>query len=563
MASSTKKKAKKSTATKAAKRIGGRGAGGKVPRPKRAAAGPGSTRSINPATLAENGSIPNTDLRRMPELFARARAAQKEWAATPVRQRKKHIIKMRNYIRDHAEELSEIVSRDNGKSRIDALATEVVPCALAADWYAKNTAEALHPHNLPVSSIIFANKRNRIIRVPLGVVGIISPWNYPLSIPFGEVVMGLMAGNAIMLKVAAATIMVGRAIEQIVEAGDLPEGLFTHIVGSGGQVSAAFFENRIDKIFFTGSVATGKTLMAAAAQTLTPLSLELGGKDPMIVMADADLERATNGAAWAGYQNAGQSCGGVERIYVHESVYQPFVDLLASKTRAMRHGADHSFEVDMGSMTTEDQMKTVKSHVDQAVRAGAKIVAQSKPADVGRGWFYPATLVTEVDHSMTLMREETFGPVLPVMKFRTVEEALELANDSSMALTSSVWSRNISEARKIAARLQSGVTTINDHLYTHGQAETPWGGWKESGIGRTHSMLGIEEMTQAKVINWDLLPSKRNIWWFPFDRGTYDALLSALRFAFPTSPVAMAKHGVRLTAYMIKKMFSSWKPEEK
>ncbi len=520
------------------------------------------TVSINPATLEEIGRVPHTDLSQMPELFRRAREAQKVWAETPVRKRRRHILKMRNYIRDHAEELAAIVSADNGKSRIDALATEVLPCALAANWYAKHTEEALRPHSLPLSTILFFNKRNRLIRVPLGVVGIISPWNYPLSIPFGEVVMGLMAGNAIMLKVAAATIQVGQAIERIVAAGELPPGLFHHIVGAGGAVSRAFFENGVNKIFFTGSVPTGKQLMAAAAATLTPLSLELGGKDPMIVLEDADLERAANGAAWAGYQNAGQSCGGVERIYVQEKVYDDFVKLLAAKTRAIRHGADRNFDVDMGAMTTKEQLAVVEGHVKDALKRGARIEAQSKSTNGSKGYFYPATLMTGVDHSMPLMREETFGPVLPVMKFRTIEEALELANDSTMALTSSVWTRNIRAGRRIAARLESGVTTINDHLYTHGQSETPWGGWKESGLGRTHSLLGIEEMTQAKLINWDLIPARRNIWWFPFDHETYDVLLSALRFVFPTSPLALAKHGVRLTVYMIRKMFSPWRTNQ-
>jgi acyl-CoA reductase-like NAD-dependent aldehyde dehydrogenase len=467
---------------------------------------------------------------------------------------------MRDYIVEHAEELAGIVSRENGKLRLDALTTEVIPAALAADWYGKHAERALAPKRVPMGSLLFVNKRNQLRRVPLGVVGIISPWNYPLSIPFGEVVMGLMAGNAVLLKVAAATVTVGQAIERIVTADGLPEGLFQHIVGSGGRVSEAFFENGIDKLFFTGSVPTGKTLMAAAAKTLTPLSLELGGKDPMIVLADADLERAANGAAWAGYQNAGQSCGGVERIYVHESIYQPFVDLLAAKTRALRHGPDHGFDVDMGAMTTEEQLATVRRHVDEAVRAGAQIVAQSKPTDENaKGYFYPATLMTGVDHSMELMREETFGPVLPVMKFSTIEEAIRLANDSSMALTSSVWTKDVEAGKQIAAELQSGVTTVNDHLYTHGQSETPWGGWKESGLGRTHSALGLEEMTQPKLVNWDTLPAKRNIWWYPFDRDTYDGMLAALRVSFPKSLSGLIRDVTTLSKLMLRKMFSPWK----
>ena len=526
----------------------------------RPAGAAGETVSHNPATLEEVGRVPNTDLADMPAIFARARAAQVDWAKRSFADRRRHVQKMRDYIVEHAEELAAIVSRENGKLRLDALTTEVIPAALAADWYAKNAEKALSPRRVPMGSTLFINKRNQLRRVPLGVVGIISPWNYPLSIPFGEVVMGLMAGNAILLKVAAATITVGEAIERIVAAGELPAGLFQHIVGSGGRVSQAFFDNGIDKLFFTGSVPTGKTLMAAAAKTLTPLSLELGGKDPMIVLPDADLERAANGAAWAGYQNAGQSCGGVERIYVHESVYEPFVELLAKKTRAMRHGPDHACDVDMGAMTTEDQLATVRRHVDDAVKSGAKIVAQSQLTDpAAKGYFYPATLVTGVDHSMDLMREETFGPVLPVMKFSSIEEAVRLANDSTMALTSSVWTRNLAVGKEIAARIESGVTTINDHLYTHGQSETPWGGWKDSGVGRTHSAIGLEEMTQPKLINWDIVPAKRNIWWYPFDQQTYDGMLAALRMNYPRSLLGWFRDMANVTKLMLTKMFSPWK----
>jgi succinate-semialdehyde dehydrogenase/glutarate-semialdehyde dehydrogenase len=520
----------------------------------------GVTEVYNPATLEKVGEVANTDLSRIPEFFANARIAQKHWAALSFKQRKPHLLKMRDYIVDHAEELAEIVNKSNGKSRTDALITEVMPCALAADWYAKNAGKVLQPKKVSTSSILFLNKKSLIAHIPVGVVGIISPWNYPLSIPFGEVVMGLMAGNAIMLKVAATVPLVGEAIENIVAAGELPDGLFHHLVGSGGAISTAFFEHNIGKIFFTGSVPVGKQLMAQAAATLTPLSLELGGKDPMVVLADADLERAANGAAWAGYQNAGQSCGGVERIYVHESVYDEFVKLLAEKTKAMRHGVDRDFDVEMGSMTTQNQLKTVQKHVDSAVQSGAKIVAQSYAPNTEKGFFYPATLMIDVNHDMEMMQEETFGPVLPVMKFSTVEEAITLANDCTMALTSSVWTRNTQLGKEIALKIEAGVTAINDHLYTHALSETPWGGWKDSGLGRTHGAHGLAEMSHVKVVNWDILPGvKRDLWWFPFDKATYNAILTALRFAYPKSVGGYFSHGLKLMPFMLKKVFSVWK----
>lgn len=521
------------------------------------------TQDINPATGELLGEVANTDMSTAPEIIARAREAQKTWASYSFRQRASYIKKMRQYIVDHADEIATIVSQSNGKTKVDALATEVLPCTLACEWYSKNAERVLKGNTRTPSSLLFFNKLSRLEHLPMGVVGIISPWNYPLSIPFGEVVMGLMAGNAIILKVAAATPLVGKAIQEIVEAAGLPEGLFAQLVGSGGSVSKAFFENQIDKIFFTGSVGVGKDLMKQAAENLTPLSLELGGNDPMIVLADADIERATNGAAWAGYQNAGQSCGGVERIYVHESIYRDFVDLLKQKTLALRHGySDDANKVDIGSMTTRSQLNTVEQHLEDALANGAKIEAQSQPTGSQEGFFHPATLITDVSAEMLTMREETFGPILPVMSFSTVDQAIEWANDSDLALTSSVWTKNLKEGKTIAKRLESGVTTINDHLYTHGLSELPWGGWKLSGVGRTHGPEGLMEMTHPKVVNWDMLPSKRNLWWYPFDHATYSALLNALRFVFPKSFSQRSISGLKLSPFLVRKMFTKWKPKK-
>ena len=521
---------------------------------------PGLTIAYNPATGEEIGTVPNTDFNSLPEMFEHARSAQKIWARRSYRERARALRLMRDYIVEHAEELSEIVSKSNGKTRVDALATEVLPCTLACDWYGKHAEKVLKTKKLPIDSLLFFNKRSVIERRALGLVGIISPWNYPLSIPFGEVIMGLMAGNAIILKVAAATPLVGHAIEKIIAAGNLPKGLFQQVIGSGGAVSKAFFDHGIDKIFFTGSVPVGKQLMEQAAKTLTPLSLELGGNDPMLVFEDADLERAANGAAWAGFQNAGQSCGGVERVYVHEAVYDDFLQLMKQKTEALRHGPGQSFDVDIGSLTTQGQLNTVQQHLEDALAKGAKIVAQSKPVGPQNGYFHPATLLTDTKEGMLLVDDETFGPVIPIMTFRTEEEAIQLANESHLALTSSIWSRDLKRAKRIAGQLESGVTTINDHLYTHGLSEMPWGGWKHSGLGRTHGHEGLLEMTHAKAINWDVLPLKRNLWWYPFDEATYDTLLNAQRMMYPKDAKQCVNSALSAAPFMVKKMITKWKP---
>jgi succinate-semialdehyde dehydrogenase/glutarate-semialdehyde dehydrogenase len=271
------------------------------------------------------------------------------------------------------------------------------------------------------------------------------------------------------------------------------------------------------------------------------------------------LERAANGACWAGLSNAGQSCAGIERIYVQETVYDSFIKLLSEKVQKLKVGQDSDSYVEIGSLTTQEQLAIVKSQVAEALKKGAQILVQGKLDKKLKGFFFPPTVLANVNHSMRIMREENFGPVLPVMKFESIEEAISLANDSDMALSSSIWTKNIEFGKKISLKLETGVTSINDHLYLHGQAEVPWGGWKNSGMGRTHSHLGLEEMTQAKVINWDILPSKRNSWWYPYDVKTYHSLLAALRMIYPQGFLDFFKSVFTALPFMIKKMFTSWK----
>ena len=318
-------------------------------------------------------------------------------------------------------------------------------------------------------------------------------------------------------------------MERAFEAAEMPKGLFNYVNLPGRIAGDALLDAHIDKLFFTGSVAVGKELMGKAAKTLTPVSLELGGNDPMLVCPDAHLERAAAGALWAGFSNAGQSCGGVERIYVHAEVYHRFVDQLAEKVRVLRIGPDTDYQVDMGAMTTTGQMETVRRHVTDAVARGATIAAQADPPSSLQGNFLPAVLLTDVDHSMDVMKEETFGPVVAVMKVNDMDEAVRLANDSDLGLTASVWSRNGRQAMRLARRLQAGAVTINDHLMSHGLPETPWGGFKHSGIGRTHGHIGFDEMTQPQVIIGDLLGGlSRNLWWHPYSPELYDGIRGLL-----------------------------------
>ncbi|TSA29794.1 MAG: aldehyde dehydrogenase family protein [Ignavibacteriales bacterium] len=484
------------------------------------------TEDFNPATGESLGFSKLHSVDELVEMIHLAEEAQKLWKEYSVAERIKSVLKIREYIVSNADKIAEIISRDNGKTRIDALATEVLPAAMGISFYCKNAKRFLRDKRLGSGNIFLINKRSKIVRVPYGVVGIISPWNYPFSIPLAEVIMGLLAGNAVILKTASETQMVGLALKEAVEFANLPSGIFNFINLPGKIAGDAFFDSGINKLFFTGSVAVGKYLMGQAAKTLTPICLELGGNDAMIVCEDADPYRAAMGALWAGFQNAGQSCGGVERIYVHEKIYESFMNILKDKIENLHVDYDTDFNSDMGCMTTERQLEIVRNHIEDALNKGANVYAQSKtPKNNQLKNFHPAVVLTNVNHNMIVMRDETFGPVVGVMKFNNYEEAIILANDSYLGLTGSVWTKNQNRGEKIAKQIKAGVVTINDHLMSHGLVETPWGGFKESGIGRTHGEMGFDEMTQPLTIVKDILPFvKKNLWWHPFNKNLYKGL---------------------------------------
>lgn len=492
------------------------------------------TESVNPATGKVIGRSPKNSVDDLTEAILKARIAQEAWAALPVKERTRTLKRIGVHLMEHAEGIAALISQENGKTRIEALATELLPAVMALDYYTGHAKRFLKPEVLLPGSLLLFNKWSKVLRTPYGVIGIISPWNYPFSIPFSEVVMGLLSGNAVILKTASSTQLVGREIEACVSAAGLPDGIFSFMNISGNVAGDAFIDSGIDKLFFTGSVSVGKNLMSKAAQTLTPLNLELGGNDAMLVCEEADLDRASNGAVWAGLQNSGQSCAGVERIYVHESVYEPFMEIIKAKVKSLRVGQDEDFKVDMGAMTTKEQMETVRNHLEDALKKGAVIAAQSDcPPKEGPGNFLPATVITEVNHEMLVMQEETFGPVLALMKVRNMEEAIALANDSIYGLTGSVWSRDAKKAGQIARKMRAGVITINDHLVSHGMPETPWGGFKSSGFGRTHGKIGFQEMTQPQVVVHDLLAfAKKNLWWRPYNEALYRGILGAMKLFY-------------------------------
>jgi acyl-CoA reductase-like NAD-dependent aldehyde dehydrogenase len=469
--------------------------------------------SINPATLEELGRFHIDTPAEVNAAVARARAAQPHWEALSYRNRARYILKVQRALYERQNEIINIISDETGKPPFEALTTEVFPISDLMSHFAAKTEKILRDERFTLA--VFRNKRSMISYEPLGVVGIISPWNFPFSIPTGEVVMALMAGNAVVLKPSELTPLVGDAIKRLFVGAGFPEGVF-EVVQGDGSTGAALVDSPVDKIFFTGSVRTGKKIAEVAASRLLPVVLELGGKDPMIVCEDAPFERTVKGAVWGAFANCGQVCASVERLYVVEPIADKFISSVVEEVKKLRLGQPSGFTTDIGPLINENQLKIVTDHVADAVAGGARVLTGGRKRDDLEGYFFEPTVLVDVNSSMKVMTEETFGPVLPIMVVKDEEEAIREANNSRYGLLASVWTGDNERGRRIASRIEAGTVIINDALFTHGAAQTPWFGVKESGLGVTHGRAGLFEFVRMKHVNWDMLPLKSDWWWFPY-----------------------------------------------
>ncbi|HWW75254.1 MAG TPA: aldehyde dehydrogenase family protein [Pyrinomonadaceae bacterium] len=502
---------------------------------------PGAAREIisyDPSTGEEVGRVPLRSADEVAAAVARARSARKNWGALPFRERADVVMRARALVLEEMDEIAALISRESGKPAAEAIAMEVVPALDLMQFFARKSGRMLRPEKIDIGLYRFLGRSSFIEYRPLGVVGIISPWNFPWATPLGEVVMGLMAGNSVVLKPSELTPLVGLKVGEVFARAGLPEGVLEIVTGDG-STGAALVEAGVDKVMFTGSVPTGRRVAEAAARKLTPVVLELGGKDPMIVFEDADLEAASEAAVWGAFANSGQACASVERCYVHESIAEDFTRRVVGKVKALRQVTSEvdggGAACDLGSMSSERQFRVVEEHVREAVERGARVLAGGGRARgcSERGWFHEPTVLSNVDHTMAVMREETFGPVLPLMTFRTEDEAVRLANDSPFGLTASVWTRSIKRGRRVASRIEAGTVMVNEVLYTHGIAQTPWGGVKQSGLGRTHGRLGLLEMVAPHHVHVNRLALLQDVWWFSYTPGAA-ALFRSLARRFAT-----------------------------
>jgi len=482
--------------------------------------------SINPATNEVIAQFESTAPADIPAIVARARSSQSEWAGQSIRERAAVLRRLRDAIFDARDEIAATISRETGKPRVEAVFAEIILALDTADFVARHAPKWLRPERVRHHNIAVKAKSAWLEYEPMGVIAIISPWNYPFAIPVAQIIPALAAGNAVVLKPSELTPATGALIGEIAARAELPENL-VQIVQGAAEVGSALIDAAPEKVFFTGSVETGRKIAEACAQKLIPSVLELGGKDPMIVLADADLEIASSAAVWGSFMNCGQACLSVERIYVEESVAAKFTGLCVVKTQKLRLGPPSDPDAEIGPMIRPRQIERVERQLQDAVARGAKILTGGgRRPELSPNFFEP-TVVTGVDHSMDLMREETFGPVLAIRPVASAAEAVTMANDSSFSLSASVWTRDAEAGGRVASQLRAGSVMINDVASYYGISEAPHGGRGASGWGRAHSRFGFLEMVHVKYVDSDRLPRIAKSWWYG-----YSAELAAAAGAF-------------------------------
>ena len=475
--------------------------------------------SLNPATNEINATFDSTQPSQLPKIFESARAAHKTWSARPLAARAAVLKNLRDAIFKNRDKIADVISRETGKPRVEAIFAEVLLALDTADFVAKRAAQWLRPEKVPHHNLAMKAKSGWLEFNPLGVVAIISPWNYPFSIPMAQVIPALAAGNAVILKPSELTpwsgALIGELFAELCAQSKLPQDL-VQVVQGRGELGAALIASGPDKVFFTGSVATGQRIAEACAKKLIPSSLELGGKDSMIVLADADLNVASSAAVWGSFMNCGQTCISVERIYAEAPIVDQFTRLCVEKTNRLRLGPPSDPDAEIGPLIRPRQLEKVEEQIAEAKKRGARVLTGGdRRPDLGPNFLDPA-VVTQVDHSMDLMREETFGPVLAIQMVKNADEAVALANDSRFALSASIWTASRRRGRELASRLNAGSVMINDVASYYGIAEAPHGGSGDSGWGRSHSRLGLLEMVQVKYVDEDRLPRVPKSWWFGY-----------------------------------------------
>ncbi|MDD2628597.1 MAG: aldehyde dehydrogenase family protein [Limnochordia bacterium] len=447
-------------------------------------------------------------------VYDKARRAQLPWSQLPVKERVRYLHELQASVLEQRDSLCQVVSKDTGKPKLECLVTEVAPILDTIKYMQRNACSILNAHRVPTPPLLYG-RRSSIEYMPRGVVLVISPWNYPLQLTVIPMISALVAGNTVIVKPSEVAGGVHQLIRQLFQ--HFPPDVVQVVLGDG-NLGAALVDGGPDHIFFTGSIATGKAIQAQAARQLIPTTLELGGKDPMIVFADANMERAVQGALWGSLTNCGQVCLSTERLYVEEAIYSTFMQKLVHEAKRLTQGS-HS-DCDLGTLTLPQQAHTLKEQILEALSQGAQICLGPTLDDLWKDQLSFPIILTGVTHNMKIMQEETFGPVLPIMSFTNTEEAIALANDAIYGLGASVWSSDLARANYVASRLICGNVMINDVLVSIANPHLPFGGTKQSGLGRYHSAAGLRTFCHEKAVMVSSGKYPKELYWYPY-KGKY------------------------------------------
>lgn len=470
----------------------------------------------NPATLELLGEASLASSAECRRAVASAKEAFPMWRDISRQTKRKIFLKAKNILLRRTGELARLITLEKGTPVFESLMVEVFTILETLDYYSRFQTKSLGPKKVNAQIPLFAHKKNRYLFQPLGPSLVISPWNFPFMIPFLDVISELAAGNTVVLRPSTSTPFTALSIGEVMMEAGLPAGVLNIVPCRVPQAEEMITNTAIQSIAFTGSVSIGRRIMELASRNLTNVVLELGGKDPLVILKDADVELAARGAVWNAFMNTGQSCASVERVYVASEIAEEFLRQIVDLTKKIRVGNPLNPDVDMGPMENLVQMQVVEEHVAEAQEKGAEVLCGGRRLENLPGYFYPPTVLSRVNHTMKIMTEETFGPVLPVMAFSDVEEAVALANDSHYGLTASVWTRDKKMGAWMAERLEAGGVTVNDHMMTFNEPKAIWGGIKQTGMGRTHGPYGLLEILNIKFVCTDFKKKRDRMWWYPY-----------------------------------------------
>lgn len=487
---------------------------------------------INPANRQTLGQIPISTSAEITQTVTRARAAFQKWKAVPLSQRLKLIEIFRRNVFENRDSLARLITTETGKPVVEALVSEVFGALEMCDWLQKNTAAALASEKVSLNALFFPGKRSYNVFEPLGIIGVISPWNYPFSIPVSSMLAALAVGNAVVLKPSPKTALTAQAIIDLFQKSGFAADLVGLVQGDRQEAQDLILSD-ISRVIFTGSVAGGKAIMSLASKKLLPVTLELGGKHAAIVLRDSEIEKIARPIVWAAFTNAGQACASIERLYVEKPLAEALSTRLAELTSRLRLGDGLLPDTDVGPLLDESQVTRVQNQVNHAVEQGARILAGGRARQDLGGFFFEPTVLVDVRPDMAIVTEEIFGPVLPIVTVNNAEEAIAAANDSTLGLGASIWTPDIALAERMAREIDAGMVWINDGLYTHVSPDAPWGGIKESGFGRMHSAAELRDLVYTKNIGVN--SPKAQDWNYPYGGPSLDHVRGGLEIVHSRS----------------------------